>query len=67
MPSGRRSVVERFFSKTKLADVIRPGMTTPCLEWQAGRHVFGYGVNWSTIGRILSRKIWAHVELEGSQ
>lgn len=26
----------RFFAKTKLADTIRPVMTTPCLEWTAG-------------------------------
>ena len=33
----------RFFSKTKLADVPRPGMTTPCLEWQACCTRDGYG------------------------
>ena len=26
---------QRFFAKTKLADVPRPGMETPCLEWTA--------------------------------
>jgi hypothetical protein len=34
---------ERFFSKTKLAEAPRPGMDTPCLEWQAGCDRFGYG------------------------
>ena len=34
---------ERFFSKTKLAEFIRPGMTTPCLEWTAFIHRGGYG------------------------
>ena len=33
----------RFFSKTKLATEIRPGMATPCLEWQAGYNSDGYG------------------------
>ena len=33
----------RFFSKTKLADAPRPGMSTPCLEWQACRDRGGYG------------------------
>jgi hypothetical protein len=35
--------MERFFSKTKLAAEVRPGMTTPCLEWTAGRLRGGYG------------------------
>lgn len=34
---------EYFFSKTKLATEVRPGMTTPCLEWQASRNRKGYG------------------------
>ena len=34
---------ERFFAKTKRATEIRPGMATPCLEWQAGRSRSGYG------------------------
>ena len=33
----------RFFSKTKLAEAPRPGITTPCLEWTAGRNQRGYG------------------------
>jgi len=33
----------RFFAKTKLATEIRPGMATPCLEWQASRLPRGYG------------------------
>lgn len=34
---------ERFFSKTKLATEVRPGMSTPCLEWIAGHDRDGYG------------------------
>ena len=33
----------RFFAKTKLAIEIRPGMDTPCLEWQAAHLTWGYG------------------------
>ena len=38
-----RTIEDRFFSKTKRATEVRPGMTTPCLEWQAGRNSDGYG------------------------
>jgi hypothetical protein len=34
--------VERFFSRTKRADDIRPGMESPCLEWTASL-TRGYG------------------------
>ena len=34
---------KRFFSKTKRAIEVRPGMATPCLEWQASRARFGHG------------------------
>jgi len=34
---------QRFFSKTRLADALRPGMTTLCLEWQAATDCHGYG------------------------
>jgi hypothetical protein len=37
---------KRFFAKTKLAETVRPGMVTPCLEWQAGRDKNGYGKHW---------------------
>jgi hypothetical protein len=36
---------QRFFAKTKLADVPRPGMETPCLEWTASL-TRGYGQFW---------------------
>jgi hypothetical protein len=36
-------MMERFFSKTKLALEPRPGMETPCLEWIASRRRDGYG------------------------
>lgn len=39
----KMSDADRFFSKTKRADVPRPGMATPCLEWQAWRDRNGYG------------------------
>ena len=34
---------KRFFSKTKLANAPRPGMDTPCLEWQASTRDGRYG------------------------
>jgi len=34
---------QRFLSKTRRADVLRPGMTTPCLEWTAATDRHGYG------------------------
>ena len=37
------NIEERFFTKTKMATEVRPGMDTPCLEWQAFRNK-GYGV-----------------------
>ena len=37
---------KRFFAKTKRATEIRPGMVTPCLEWQACRLPDGYGQIW---------------------
>ena len=45
---------QRFFAKTKLADSIRPGMTTPCLEWQAALDHHGYGRLSSRLGRVGS-------------
>ena len=41
----------RFSSKTKLADQPRPGMKTPCLEWQAALDQHGYGRLSSRMGR----------------
>jgi len=45
-------LMRRFFSKTKLAETPRPGMKTPCLEWQACRDSKGYGRLSSRIGRM---------------
>ena len=35
--------IARFFAKAKLADSVRPGMETPCLEWTAFCDWKGYG------------------------
>ena len=42
---------QRFFAKTKLADAPRPGMETPCLEWQGALDHHGYGRLSSRSGR----------------
>jgi hypothetical protein len=43
---------ERFFAKAKLSSFIRPGMTTPCLEWQAARDRDGYGYFGVRAGKV---------------
>ena len=40
----KKTVAERFFAKTKLADAIRLGMETPCLEWTGCHNGTGYGI-----------------------
>lgn len=37
------TLAERFYSKTRVADSARPGMSTPCLEWTAYRDQGEYG------------------------
>ena len=48
----RASLKARFFSKTKLAEFIRLGMETPCLEWTAYCDRWGYG-QFRLSGRML--------------
>jgi len=50
LPLAERNQVfpyQRFFSKVDKLDVIRPGLTTPCWEWNSARHPKdNYGVFW---------------------
>jgi hypothetical protein len=39
----RRSLRERFYEKTREADSVRDGMTTPCVHWTGSKDKNGYG------------------------
>ena len=43
MPPRPKTIAECFWPKVKLADAPRPGMDTPCLEWQGYSDRDGYG------------------------